>query len=611
MPFGAEVRGDGSVRFRLWAPAASNVDLCLQRHDGEALLPMTRKESGWFDLVTDLASPGSRYRFRIDRDIRVPDPASRYQPDDVHGASEVIDPGAWDWSDRDWRGRRWEEAVFYELHVGTFTSAGTFAGIVERLDYLVGIGVTAVELMPLADFPGGRNWGYDGVYGYAPDASYGRPEELKSLVEQAHARGLMVFLDVVYNHFGPEGNYLHRYAPLFFSERHHTPWGMAINFDGPGSRVVRDFFIHNALYWLEEYHFDGLRLDAVHAIADDSVPDILIELAEVVAQGPGRTRQVHLVLENDHNAAHYLARDKRSRPRWYVAQWNDDLHHALHVLTTRETSGYYIDYADGPLRHLGRCLTEGFAYQGESSRYRSGASRGESSKGLPLTAFVAFLQNHDQVGNRAFGERITRMADEAAVRAVTAVLLLAPSPPLLFMGQEWGSRRPFLFFCDFGGDLAAAVTEGRWREFAHFPQFSDEAARRRIPDPNAIETFQQAKLDWELLSEASHHEWRAFHQKLLSRRRRHIVPRLSDLRGGAADFSPLGDSGLRVRWTLGDGARLTLLANLGETPLVGVEWPPGRPIYPDGVTRAALTASNEMPPWTVYWFLQPNAGLAP
>ena len=344
----------GGVRFRLWAPEAPVLALVLQGAQGEQILPMMRTHNDWFDIVARDAEPGCRYGFQLGDGLRVPDPASRYQPEDVHGLSEVIDPNAYLWKDEAWRGRPWAEAVIYELHVGTFTRAGTFRAAIEKFDHLAGLGVTAIELMPVADFPGRRNWGYDGVLPFAPDASYGRPEDLKALVDAAHARGLMVFLDVVYNHFGPEGNYLHRYAPQFFSERHRTPWGAAINFDGAGSRTVRDFFIHNALFWLEEYHFDGLRLDAVHAISDDARPDILEELATAVHAGPGRERHVHLVLENDHNAAHYLERDGAGRPRHYVAQWNDDVHHALHVIVTGEREGYYADYADAPLRHLGQ-----------------------------------------------------------------------------------------------------------------------------------------------------------------------------------------------------------------------------------------------------------------
>ncbi|MGA7983461.1 MAG: malto-oligosyltrehalose trehalohydrolase, partial [Chromatiaceae bacterium] len=544
MPYGAELTEDGSVRFRLWAPGARQIDLCLQREDGERLIAMSHRDAGWYELVTREAGASDRYRFRIDGDMRVPDPASRFQPEDVHGPSEIVDPAAFDWHDEDWRGRPWEETVLYEVHVGTFTPEGSFRAIEERLDYLADLGVTAIELMPVADFPGRRNWGYDGVLPYAPDGSYGRPEDLKHLVQCAHQRGLMVFLDVVYNHFGPEGNYLHVYAEPFFTERHHTPWGAGINFDGSGSRDVRDFFIHNALYWLEEYHLDGLRLDAVHAIADDSQPDILQELAVRVHAGPGRNRHVHLVLENDHNAARYLVRSEDGSPRLYVAQWNDDAHHALHLLATGESDGYYEDYADAPTDHLGRTLTEGFAYQGDPSAYRHGERRGELSSHLPLTAFVNLLQNHDQVGNRALGERIDRLTSREALRAVTAILLLAPSPPLLFMGQEFLAPDPFLFFCDFGDDLAQAVTQGRRREFARFERFSNPEAQQAIPDPNDPATFERSRLDWGNLDKEPHRGWLALHRELLALRQREIIPRLAQLRGGEASYETLGESGV-------------------------------------------------------------------
>jgi maltooligosyltrehalose trehalohydrolase len=598
MPFGA-TRKDNGVRFRLWAPAQSQVGLVLHGHGGDLELPLARAHGGWFELVTRRARIGDRYHFRLGAGGLVPDPAARFQPGDVHGPSEVIDPKAYEWQDEAWRGRPWEETVFYELHVGMFMPEGTFRAVTERLDYLAELGVTAIEIMPVAAFPGRRNWGYDGVLPFAPDSTYGRPEDLKALVDAAHARGLMAFLDVVYNHFGPEGNYLHRYAPQFFTEHHRTPWGAAINFDGVGSRTVRDFFIHNALYWLEEYHFDGLRLDAVHAIMDDSQPDILHELAQAVAAGPGRDRHVHLVLENDRNEARYLERDGAGRPLAYVAQWNDDTHHALHVLVTGETDGYYEDYADAPLAHLARALTEGFSFQGEPSRHRLGAPRGEPSAHLPLAAFVNFLQTHDQIGNRAFGERLSLLAKPEALRAASAILLLAPAPPLLFMGQEWGSRAPFPFFCDFGPDLAAAVTEGRRREFARFPAFRDPALRARIPDPNDPTTFAAAALEWRELGRADHQEWLKLHRDLLKLRTREIVPRLGGNGGGRAGFRLLAERALEAHWRLGDGSRLTLLANLDNGPLRHGEWPLGEQLY-----ATAGSSDDAVPSWGVFWFLE-------
>ena len=596
MPFGAQLTPQG-VRFRLWAPGCEAVGLCIEGTQDPAVLPMARCGDGWFERVVVEARAGTRYRFEVTGGLRVPDPASRFNPDDVHGASEVIDPAAFRWQDVNWRGRRWEEAVVYELHVGTFSPAGTFAGAIDRLDYLVELGVTAIELMPVADFPGARNWGYDGVLPFAPDSRYGRPEELKALVQTAHAKGMMVLLDVVYNHFGPEGNYLHVYAKRFFTERHHTPWGAAINFDGPGSRTVRDFFIHNTLFWLQEYHFDGLRLDAVHAIIDDSEQHILTELAERVHAVIDPERLVHLILENDANEARYLGRGH------YAAQWNDDIHHALHVLCTGETDGYYTDYADAPLRHLGRCLAEGFAYQGEVSAYRDHVARGEASAHLPPQAFVSFLQCHDQVGNRAFGERITRIAPEPAVRAAVAVYLLAPGIPMLFMGEEFAAETPFQFFCDFGDDLREAVTQGRRREFGKFERFGESAAQAAIPDPNAVETFLASKLDWDSLKDAARANWLAYYRELLQVRRDVIVPRLNGMSGGAARFEVLAPGGLRVEWLLGDGSTLRLLANFSSDPLSATT-PVGTGVF---ATRAAA-ANGLLAPWSVVWTLDDKGG---
>jgi maltooligosyltrehalose trehalohydrolase len=559
MPFGAETAG-GQARFRLWAPSAAQVELALPAAGTTSYVPMEPRGEGWFEALSP-AEPGTRYRFRIDGGLEVPDPASRYNPEDVHGPSVLVDPAAYEWSDGDWRGRPWEEAVIYELHVGTFTPEGTYAAAAGRLDHLVSLGVTAIELMPLADFPGRRGWGYDGVLPFAPESGYGRPQDLKRLVNEAHARGLMVLLDVVYNHFGPEGNYLHAYARPFFTERHHTPWGAAINFDGPHSRAVREFFIHNALYWIEEYHMDGLRFDAVHAIIDEGDPHILIELAERVRAGPGRSRHVHLVLENDNNEARYL-RAGGGPPRGYDAQWNDDVHHAFHVLLTGEADGYYADFAGEPARHLGRALAEGFAWQGEISAYRGGAARGEPSGALAPSAFVSFLQNHDQVGNRAFGQRLTALADEQALRAAVCAWLLAPAPPLLFMGEEFGAATPFLFFCDFGPELAEAVTRGRRREFAAFARFASAEAQAAIPDPNAPETFLRSRLDWNCLAAPPHSRWLACYRRLLALRRDHIVPLLAGTDGRAGRFAACGPAGLVIDWRLARGSRLEIRLNL-------------------------------------------------
>ncbi len=597
MPFGAQVIDPSRTRFRLWAPSAQQVQLCLHDHPPRL---MPRGADGWYETFA-LAPPGSRYHYRIDDELNVPDPASRYNPGDVHGDSAVVNPRTYEWRDERWQGRPWEEAVVYELHVGTFSPEGTFAGVEQRLDYLADLGVTAIELMPLSDFPGQRNWGYDGVLPFAPDAAYGSPETLKRLVDAAHERGLMMLLDVVYNHFGPEGNYLGRYAKPFFTERHHTPWGAAINYDGAFSRQVRDFFIHNALYWLEEFHFDGLRFDAVHAIIDDSRVHFLEELARALRDGPGQRRHVHLVLENDLNQARYLQRID-GRPHYFDAQWNDDEHHALHVLLTGERDGYYEDYAEHPLTYLGRCLTEGFGYQGEPSTQREGRPRGDSSRHLPPDAFVPFLQNHDQIGNRALGERLSMLVSDRALRAATAVLLLAPSPPLLFMGEEFGAQTPFLFFCDFGSELAAAVTEGRRHEFARFARFADASAQAQIPDPNAPETFERCKLDWACLETARHSQWLALYRELLAVRFTRIVPRLREGNRVEARFREMSKTALAAGWQLGDDSKLVLYTNLGDEPVLLDSPPPGALLYVVPHESAGELARGSLPAWTTAWY---------
>jgi malto-oligosyltrehalose trehalohydrolase len=598
MPFGASPGPEG-VRFRLWAPGAGRVGLELGDTTYAPSLPMLAAGEGWFELVTHQAGPGTRYRYRIDGELAVPDPASRFNPGDVHGASAVVEPRTFDWSDGDWTGRPWHEAVIYELHVGTFSPAGTFRGVRERLDYLVALGVTAIELMPLADFPGARNWGYDGVLAFAPDASYGTPDELKALVAAAHARGLMILIDVVYNHFGPEGNYLPRVAPPFFTDRHPTPWGAGLNFDGPDSRVVRDFFLHNALYWLEEFHADGLRLDAVHAIVDDSRPDFLTELARAVHEGPGRDRHVHLILENDRNEARRLARDAKRHPLQFTAQWNDDFHHVVHRLATDEASGCYADYARDPLHFLGRCLAEGFAYQGDASGYRNGARRGEPSAALPPEAFVNFLQNHDQVGNRAFGDRLNALAPAGVLRGALAILLLAPSPPLLFMGEEFGAATPFLFFCDFGSELAATVRAGRRAAFAGFPPFDDEAAAQSIPDPGAPATAARSVLDWDSIAQDPHASWLAFYCALLALRMTRVVPLIPHIVAGAARHRMFGERALEVRWPLVDARALVLHADLPAA----VQPAPRRP--PPGAECLWESYRTAPQDWAVRWTLEP------
>lgn len=600
MPFGAHPLPDGRTRFRLWAPSARRVELCVPDGHGERVLELTAQAGGWREITVDAAGAGTRYRFRIDGTLDVPDPASRFNPHDIDGPSMVVDAAAFEWTDDGWRGRPWHEAIVYELHVGTFTPAGTYAAAQEKLDHLVDLGVSAIELMPIADFPGVRNWGYDGVLPFAPDARYGNPDDLKHFICAAHARGLMVLLDVVYNHFGPQGNFLPHYAERFFTQRHKTPWGAAINFDDEDSAIVRRFYLHNALYWLEEYRFDGLRLDAVHAIKDDSTPHILDELAQAVHARFGADRHVHLILENDANQARHLARDDDDDAR-HDAQWNDDVHHCLHVLLTGEHDGYYSDYAPpaaDPRRLLARALVEGYAYQADASAFRGGARRGERSAHLPATCFIDFLQNHDQIGNRALGERIGALASPPALHAALAIVLLSPHIPMLFMGEEWNAGQPFLFFCDFDAELAARVRDGRREEFSHFARFRDRDARLAIPDPGAPETFDACVLDWSSLAHAPHAQWLERYRMLLGVRRREIVPRLRGACGEAYAFEP--DGSLHASWRMADRARLRLWANLQERAVPGPSGHDGRILYR---THADDIAAGE--PWSVIWSLEP------
>lgn len=534
---GAHLLDATSARFALWAPDARSVSLQLEQQPAVELLP---EADGWFTGLAPCQA-GDRYRYRIDDTLQVPDPASRYQPEGVQGPSQVVDTASYPWR-HPWQGRPWHEAVIQELHVGLL---GGYAGVMRELPRLAEIGITAIELMPLGAFPGTRNWGYDGVLPFAPQHTYGSPTELCRLIDEAHGHGLMVLLDVVYNHFGPDGNYLHQYASTFFREDRQTPWGAAIDFRRP---QVREFFIQNALMWLCDYRFDGLRLDAVHAIDQ---PDFLIELAQRVRAAVAPGRQVWLVLENEHNQASLLEQG-------FDAQWNDDGHNALHVLLTGETEGYYADYKDRPIVKLARSLSEGFVFQGQANRH--GTPRGEPSGHLAPSAFVLFLQNHDQIGNRAMGERLTRLCPPPALRAATGLLLLAPMIPLLFMGDEEGSRRPFLFFTDHHDELADAVREGRRAEFAHFAAFADPAQRERIPDPNAQATFDASQLAAQEVVAG----WHGLYQRLLTLRRLHLTPRLPGSR--ALGATVLGERALTARWRLGDGSQLRIDLNLASEP---------------------------------------------
>jgi len=597
MPFGP-TRIDpqdarSGYRFRLWAPSAREVELQLIRAHGGDRRVRCELRDGWHVADVAQARAGDSYGFRIEG-LLVPDPASRFNPGDVHAPSQIIDPRSFDWGEEPWLGRPWHEAVVYEMHVGTFTPEGTFKAAQRRLDYLAGMGITAIELMPLADFPGRRGWGYDGVLLFAPDASYGHPNDLKQFIRCAHEHGIMVLLDVVYNHFGPEGNYLHAYAPEFFRRGTHTAWGEAINFDAQGAGWAREFFLHNALYWLEEYRIDGLRIDAAHAIEDRSDLHFLHELSSR-ARAVCAARHVHLVLEHNDNRASLLG--AAGSPGLSEAQWNDDFHHAAHVLLTGERQGYYADFAVSPLQQLVRCLCEGFAYQGEPSLYAQ-RPRGEPSADLPSTAFVNFLQNHDQVGNRLGGERLSTLCPPHQLRALVALQLLAPGIPMIFMGEEFAATTPFLFHCDFEPALARSVREGRQREHAVPANEADGGGAVRLADPGDVSSFLASKLNWQELLSASHREWLELYERLLAERSRVIVPLLPRLARGAATCRWLNEQAFSVHWLTTDGQQLVLAANLGDTPAPGLAL--GAPLMSVG---GAPDAQGDLPAWSVHYGL--------
>ncbi|ACI51241.1 malto-oligosyltrehalose trehalohydrolase [Gluconacetobacter diazotrophicus PA1 5] len=578
--FGATMITPHQTRFRLWAPSCDTVDLEIE---GAAPIAMTRQPDGAFEIVAPCGA-GARYRYRVRPDLAVADPASRAQPDDVFGPSMVVDPRAYAWTVNDWCGMPWERTVIYEIHVGI---AGGFQGVRARLSQLAALGITAVQLMPLSEFPGGRNWGYDGVLPYAPESSYGTPEDLKALIDHAHGLGMMVFLDVVYNHFGPDGNFLSAYAAPFFRSDRPTPWGEAIDFRQP---AVRTYFTENALYWLMEYRFDGLRLDAVHAIADR---DWLVELAARVRARTEAGRHVHLILENENNDAGLLQSG-------FDAQWNDDGHNALHVLLTGEDEGYYRNFSDDPTAHLARVLGQGFAFQGEVFPTLK-RPRGMPSGSLPPSAFILFLQNHDQIGNRALGDRLTVLADPRALRAAYGLLLLSPQIPLLFMGEEWGSRRPFLFFTSHSPHLGQIVRDGRRREFAAFAHFSDPARREQIPDPNQPETFAASVPNAREAAGPAGRGWQDLFATLLRLRRHHVVPRLRGARGLGAQ--PIGPAAVAARWRMGDGAVLAIALNLGEGVVPLPDWVAGTVLFDgspaDGSPATPAPPQRDLDPYSV------------
>ncbi len=510
LDFGTCSLAGGGVGFRVWAPSAENLRVRLLGSEGDRVFALEAVENGFFTGVDSGACPGEDYLFRFPDGSERPDPASRWQPQGVHGPSRILDPGAFAWRDSAWQGLPLEDYVIYELHVGTFTPEGTFAAIIPRLDYLLELGITALELMPVAQFPGERNWGYDGVYPFAPQNSYGGPEGLKELVHACHRKGLAVILDVVYNHLGPEGNYLGSFGP-YFTARYRTPWGDAVNFDGPDSDPVRHYFISNALYWVTEFHIDALRLDAIHGIFDFGARHILQELAAAVhEQARLLGRRVHVIAESSLNDVRTVNPVERGG-HGLDAQWNDDFHHALHTLLTGERDGYYADF--GEFSHLTKAFAEGFVYTGEYSRFRR-RRHGTPSAAVPSEQLVVFSQNHDQVGNRRCGDRLTQNLSQEQLKLVAGTVLLSPYIPLLFMGEEYGEPAPFPYFTHHGDpQLVAAVRQGRQEEFTSFSWQGD------IPDPQARSTFLAAKIDPELHRQGTHRYLFAFYRQLLRLRR--------------------------------------------------------------------------------------------
>ena len=560
-PVGASV-GEGGTRFRVWAPEHRSVDVVLYGRDAERVIPMEAETEGYFSVFVENVGAGARYKLRLDGGDIFPDPASRSQPDGVHGPSEVVDPTAFQWTDDAWRGMPLEEMVIYELHVGTITAEGTFDALIRRLDDLVELGVTAIEPMPVNTFPGERNWGYDGVGIYAPAAPYGGPEGLRRLVDAAHARGLAVVLDVVYNHFGPEGNYLPAFTSgKVFTEAHHTPWGAAVNYDGEGSQAIREFVIQNAMHWALEYHIDGLRLDATHAIMDDSPRHVLTEMAERVRAALGRDRPFVLIAEDDRNER-LVVTPSAAGGLGLDGVWADDFHHQVRVRTAGDQESYFADFT-GSAADLVDTLQKGWFFEGQRAKHR-GEERGTPADDLPPRAFVHCIQNHDQVGNRPLGDRLHDVVGLPAYRAASALLLLSPYTPMLWMGQEWAATSPFQYFTDHPEELGKLVTEGRRNEFKSFSAFSDPANRERIPDPQSPATFERSRLNWEEAAQAPHAGIRALYRALLRLRREH--PALQ--RRGREDFSVavLGDDGVALRRRGAPGEPdLMVIASFGDT----------------------------------------------
>lgn len=549
--WGPREDGDGVI-FSLWAPNEKRLTLKL----GKTELAMSPQSGGWFDLRVPAAELGDgQYQFVLSDGLAVGDPASRSQVSGADGPSRFVRGGSYSWTTK-WQGRVWEDAVICELHIGTFTKEGTFRAAIDRLQHLAQTGFTAIEIMPVAHFAGERGWGYDGVLHYAPHAAYGTPDDMKAFIDAAHGYGMMVLLDVVYNHFGPEGNYLPRYAPAFFRKDIHTPWGAAIDYSQP---AVRRYFIDNATYWIGEFQLDGLRLDAIEQIYDGSSKHILTELAEAVHEA-FPDRHVHLVVEDQRNDTGVLARNDDGTVKTYSAEWNDDFHHVAHVIATDEKLGHYKTFSTNLDRNLAKTLADGFIYANRGAPSASPLSGAGTDISLPPTSFINFLQNHDQIGNRAFGERLVSLADDDLVRMLTAIMLLSPQIPFLFMGEEFGETQPFFFFCDYVGELGEMVRKGRAAEAEGFGGMKKGKTLEDLPDPNAKETFDGSKLRWERLEGEREKRWQQMVRELLALRRRYVIPLLKS--GQIQSEVRQADDGVvRVSWRSRD-YQLELCANL-------------------------------------------------
>ena len=587
--WGADFIGDGRVRFRLWAPGETSLSLRL----GDRDVQMRAGEDGWFELEMAGILPGQVYEYVLGDGISVPDPAARGLAADVDGPSLVLAPLSYRWKHIEWRGRPWHETIIYELHIGTFTPEGTFRAAAERLAHLAAIGITAIEIMPVAQFGGARGWGYDGVFHYAPHSAYGTADEMKALVDQAHGLGLMVYLDIVYNHFGPQGNALPRYAPQFFHADKETPWGAAIAFE---KKPVRDYFIDNALYWISEFKLDGLRFDAIDQILDEGGdPHVIVEIASRI-RAQFADRHVHLITEDPRNLT-ALRHSPEPGKNLYDGDWNDDYHHAAHVLATGETRGFYSKFEPEPLEKFARALAKGYVFPGKPPA-------GEAHPAPVLPSLVSFLQNHDQAGNRAFGDRLISLTPADMLKALMTITLLAPHMPMIFMGEEFGETRPFCFFTDYSGDLARSVREGRRGEADNFGGMPAGRTEDELPDPNALETFEQSKLDWAKVESPEGREWIAFMRALIQLRNRFIVPLIARTREGEIEGRVLcAEQGLlAVDWQMG-GACLQLRSNLGET-VAKVPRAEGKVLHVEpGEAERAFAGRGELPPKSVAFAL--------